>query len=596
MCGISGIYNFLNKDLDGKKIINKILKIQHERGPDNSNLWHSSCNKVYFGHNRLSIIDLSKDADQPFISNDRNYSITYNGEIYNYKSIKNELEKKNIFFKSKSDTEVILEAYKFWGIDFLSKLRGMFAFGIWDNLKKKLILARDPFGIKPLYYTKKNNIFYFASEIKSILSIDNLNFKKSEKGIVSYFLWGNVQEPFTLYKDIESVEKGTAKIIFDNGVEKIHQYASIKDEILNSKKAYFKNTADLNHKLKFFINDTVNHHQVADVPVTLLLSAGLDSSVILSSLNKDNKNKCSALTVDFHQNQNLNESNLAKISAKKNNMEHYTKIFDNEELANHTKNFFKRMDSPTNDGLNNYIISHFSKQKGSKVILSGIGGDEFFQGYPSFKRIPKMKFLPKTKIIGDLIFRILRPICNKININPKYAGIFKYGNNIAEAFFLQRSFMFKEDIKNIISPQTLRNGFDELNLFDNINNDLKDFEDIKLAIMYLEIKYYLSPKLLRDADWTSMSNSTELRTPFVDWFFFKQLLPLIKSNINVSKKNLFECFKMDLPNVLKNRKKTGFVIPHKYLYETIANKQVASSKILKEWTIFNYSQYLKYEK
>ena len=596
MCGISGIYNFLNKDLDGKKIIKKIIRIQNTRGPDNSNLWGSECNKVYFGHNRLSIIDLSNDANQPFVSKDKNYSITFNGEIYNYKSIKEELEKKNIFFKSKSDTEVILESYKYWGINFLSKLRGMFAFAIWDNLNKKLILVRDPFGIKPLYYTKKDNIFYFASEIKSILSIDNLNFKKSEKGIVSYFLWGNVQEPFTLYKDIESVEKGTAKVIFENGLEKTHKYASIKDEILNTEKEYFKSTNDLNQKLKFCIDETVNHHQVSDVPVTLLLSAGLDSSVILSSLNKKDKKNCSALTLDFYQNQKLNESSIAKISAEKNKIKHFTKSFNEDELKFQVQKFFKRMDSPTNDGLNNFIVSYFAKQKGSKVILSGIGGDELFQGYPSFKRIPNIKFLPKSKLVGDLVYYILKPILNALNINQKYAGILKYGKNTAEAYYLQRSFMFQDDLKKFLSPETFKIGFEELNLFGEIDNDLKDFEDNKLAIMYLEIKYYLSSKLLRDADWTSMSNSTELRTPFVDWFFFKQILPLIKSNINVTKSNLFECYKMNLPNEINKRDKTGFVIPYKYLYELVTNKKIASSKILKEWTILNYSKYLNNEK
>ena len=156
--------------------------------------------------------------------------------------------------------------------------------------------------------------------------------------------------------------------------------------------------------------------------------------------------------------------------------------------------------------------------------------------------------------------------------------------------------MFQDDLKKFLSPETFKIGFEELNLFGEIDNDLKDFEDNKLAIMYLEIKYYLSSKLLRDADWTSMSNSTELRTPFVDWFFFKQILPLIKSNINVTKSNLFECYKMNLPNEINKRDKTGFVIPYKYLYELVTNKKIASSKILKEWTILNYSKYLNNEK
>ena len=153
MCGISGIYNYLDKPISKKNIIQKILKIQHQRGPDDNGIWESNCNKVCFGHNRLSIIDLTNRASQPFVSIDEKYTITFNGEIYNYKELKKELINKNIKFKSDSDTEVIIESYKYWGVQFVNKLRGMFAFAIWDNIKKELILARDPFGIKPLYFS-----------------------------------------------------------------------------------------------------------------------------------------------------------------------------------------------------------------------------------------------------------------------------------------------------------------------------------------------------------------------------------------------------------------------------------------------------------
>ena len=152
MCGISGIYNYLDKSINSKSIIEKIVKLQHARGPDDQGIWESECKKICFGHNRLAIIDLSQKGKQPFISNDEKLVITFNGEIYNFKEIREELIKKNINFKSNSDTEVILESYKFWGLYFIKKLRGMFAFALWDSIKKKLILVRDPFGIKPLYY------------------------------------------------------------------------------------------------------------------------------------------------------------------------------------------------------------------------------------------------------------------------------------------------------------------------------------------------------------------------------------------------------------------------------------------------------------
>ena len=234
MCGISGIFNFSNKKINNKEIIKKILDIQNQRGPDNRNLWVSECKKITLGHNRLSIIDLSKNSNQPFISEDDNYIITFNGEIYNFKDLRKELIKKNFFFKTNSDTEVILQSYKCWGLNFTKFLRGMFAFVIYDKVKKKIILARDPFGIKPLYYTNNNGVLYFASQIKALLSIKDISFTTSKAGICSYYMWGHVQEPFTLYNEIRSLEKGTIKIIDINGNENNLSYGSIKETILNS--------------------------------------------------------------------------------------------------------------------------------------------------------------------------------------------------------------------------------------------------------------------------------------------------------------------------------------------------------------------------
>ena len=390
MCGICGIYNFLSKNIDSKNIIKKINNLQKDRGPDNNNLWQSSCKKIALGHTRLSIIDLSNKASQPLMSNDKNYVITYNGEIYNYKEIREKLLKKNIILNSNSDTEVILGSYKLWGLKFVDYLRGMFSFAIYDKQKKQILLARDPFGIKPLYYTKKNNVLYFASQIKSLLSIENLSFEKSERGIVSYYLWGNIQEPFTLYKDIHSLKKGTIKIIQENGSEENYEFTNIKETILNSKTDHFKNKNEANEKLKELIEDTIKHHQVSDVPMTMLLSGGIDSSVLLAAMNEENKRKTTALTINFNFKGKFDETIIAKKTAFINNIDHKVESIDENELLDMINKYFKKIDSPTNDGLNNFIASYFTKKNNSKINISGLGADEFFFGYPSFERIPKL--------------------------------------------------------------------------------------------------------------------------------------------------------------------------------------------------------------
>ncbi len=596
MCGISGIYNFLNKDINSKKIIDKIIKIQHRRGPDGNGIWKSNCNKITFGHNRLSIIDLSEKANQPFISNDNNLIITFNGEIYNYKQLKNELEKNNVIFKSNSDTEVIIESYKFWGLEFLKKLRGMFSFAIWDDLNKKLIIVRDPFGIKPIYYTKINGAIYFASQIKSILSIDNLKFDLSDAGIVSYYLWGNVQEPFTLYKDIKSLKKGNCLVIDDRGNESIINYADIKNSILNTEKINFK---DENEKLAYLndaIQETVNFHQVSDVPRTLLLSSGVDSNLILGSINENNKKNCSALTLDFKYTGNEDETVLAKKSANMNNIKHQISEISSDEFFLLIENFYKDMDSPTNDGFNNYLISYLAKKQNSKIIISGVGGDEIFFSYPSFNIIPKLnknlKYLPKFNFLNSFFKNTLYSFLKKKKLKTKYSGLIEYGQDINSAFLLIRSLFLPFEIKEVIGEKTFIKGYEELNTINSLSKDIQEINDTRLSIMYLEIKYYLCSKLLRDSDWVSMSHSIELRTPFVDWSFFNKLIPIIKGDKNFNKFTALNSMKNKLPKELISRKKTGFVIPHNdYLEKLSVTRKFANP--IRDWSTFSYERYMQ---
>ena len=594
MCGISGIYNFLNKEIDSRRAIKKIIKIQNSRGPDENGLWISNCKNITFGHNRLSIIDLSEKAKQPFISKDENFIITFNGEIYNYIEIKNELIKKKIIFKSNSDTEVIIEAYKYWGLDCLKKFRGMFAFAIWDNIKKELILARDPFGIKPLYYSKKNNILFFASQVKSILSIDNLSFEKSGKHVLDYYLWGNINEPYTIYKDIYSIEKGTAKIFDRNFNETSFEYANLKETIIKSEKNYFKNESELNEKLNHIIKKTVNYHQVSDVPVTFLLSSGIDSNVLLAASKKDKNINLNALTLDFSE--KLKESPLALVGSKINKIHHIVKKVDDNKIIELILEYYRHMDMPTNDGLNNFVVSYFAKKNGSKVLISGIGGDEFFSGYPSFKQIPIMrkisKIIPKNKNFQNFLYNIFYKILVKSNKNTKYAGVLKYCHNTFDSFMLKRCVFTPEEIRELINSNIIDEKIDDFDV--QRENEIKDndFENEQLKIMYYELKYYLCSKLLRDCDWASMANSIEMRTPFVDWHFFNELLPILKSNIKISKKNMLDSFKDKIPLELYDRKKTGFTIPYIHYFKKVSGRKNIYNDPIKDWSILNYEKYI----
>ena len=601
MCGISGIFNYSNKYFNGQPVIKKINDIQSDRGPDDNGIFESNNKKIIFGHTRLSIIDLSKDAKQPFISKDEDYILTFNGEIYNYKELKNELIKMNVSFKSNSDTEVLVESYKMWGTKCLDKLRGMFAFALWDKKKNILFLARDPFGIKPLYYSNIGGIFYFASQIKSLLSIKEISKTKNNESVFNYYLWGNILEPSTIHKDIMSLEKGSYKIININGSIQNFNYANIKESILKSENFTFKNKLESQEYLKEIIDDTVKVHQISDVPVQILLSAGIDSNAILASTNNTFKENLTSLTVDFGYDNN-DETYLASLSSRNNNIKHNIEKISVNESEDLLKKFFKKMDSPTNDGFNSFSASYAAKKSKKKVLLTGVGGDELFSGYPSFNRIPKitkiMNMLPSNINLKNFYLSKFEKFLKNNRLNTKIAGLFKYGKSVDKAFLLQRSLFLPEEIQEILLSNQNQLNINQLNIFNSIEDDVKGFENMRISIIYLEIKYYLCAKLLKDIDWTSMSNSIEMRTPLVDWIFFKKIIPLIKSNIKIGKKDLFNCYSEKLPMEIYKRKKTGFSIPHKKLLNqyTNSNYRFKYSKPIKDWSIFCFKNYLSYEK
>jgi asparagine synthase (glutamine-hydrolysing) len=595
MCGITGVINFNKKKINARNCVEKINNYQRSRGPDGDSIWSSNDNLITFGHTRLSIIDLSNEGVQPFISYDQNYVITYNGEIYNYKELKNFLIKKNVKFKSNSDTEVILESYKYWGIDFLEKIRGMYAFCIFDIKKRNIILARDPFGIKPLYYSEINSVFYFASQAKSLLQIENIDNETSKKAIINYFLWGNINEPDTIYENIKVLKRGSYLIINSEGSKNFHEFANLKEEILKNELKFFKKDADAADYLKEILIETVKYHQVSDVPVSYLLSSGIDSTTILNNVNETSNS--SALTVDFNQ---INESNIAIKIAKEKKIPHKIKKFNTNNAKELIETFFQKMDNPTNDGFNNFIISKLANDEASKVIISGIGGDEFFCGYPSFKRIPLIvkgiNVLPNSKILGNLFTGKFYNFLKKNKFNTKYSGLYNYGNSIQNAFFLQRCLFLPheiyDEIKYYMTEKEFFETFEEIDLFTQLKKDISGISNEKLKIMYLEIKYYLCSKLLIDADWTSMSNSVEMRVPFVDWFFFKKIIPILNSNIKIDKKFLLKTCDTNLRKELEERPKTGFMIPHETYLKDIFKVNNKYSHPIKDWSINSFKKFL----
>ena len=591
MCGITGILDFKKKIKDPLLLINKLNELNKSRGPDDRGTWSNNDKNIFFGHTRLSVIDLTKNGKQPFLSYDKKISLIFNGEIYNFKDLKKILIQKNYIFASNTDTEVILHSYLEWGIDFIDKLRGMFSIAIWDENLKKLFLIRDQFGIKPLYYSADSNFFCFSSSIKSLINSKLVSNKRSSKSLTNYLLWGNTKDPDTIYDKIKSVEKGTYVVVDQNNNFFIKRYSDLIENIQNIEGYNFSDKDEAKSYLKEVIHETVNYHLNSDANLGLALSSGLDSNLILDNIKPEFNEKIKTLTVDFNIDGSIkDEIEIAKKFSLEKKIFHKVVNLDQLNIKQELKYFFNEMDTPSNDGFNTYILSKLAKNNNVKVLLTGIGADEIFMGYPSFNRAKK--YLNILKLISKFNYKKMPKktvayFVKKFNFNPKNSEIFDI-KSLLDLFLLSRRLFLDDEVKEILYEYQQDIDNNRLPPL-TVHQDFYKLETNQ-QLMYLEIEHYLCPKLLKDSDWASMANSVELRTPFVDWEFFKKYLKLFKSNVTVDKKFIYETFKNSLPKELKNRKKSGFGIPHNYLLKEIGHKTYSKNG-LKDWSLVSLKNY-----
>jgi len=603
MCGIGGIFAYSDYvgpvELSLLKVISKSMS---SRGPDHANEWISKDKKIGLVHRRLSIIDLSSEANQPMEDLQSGNEIIFNGEIYNYKELKIDLESKGHIFHTNSDTEVILKLYSVYGEKMLSKLRGMFAIAIWNNTDKSIFLARDHFGIKPLYYSDTGKKLYFASQVKSLISTNKCGNSIDPAGHVGFFLWGHVPEPHTLYSDISALPPGTYMKIQKGGKKIIKKFFHIKEEFFENYSAnHFKNasTGDILEELYSTLEDTISAHLIADVPVGLFLSAGLDSSAILSLMSKLNnsqndKSQINTFTLGFDEFKSTNddETGLAQVLATKYNTNHYNCNITKNHFLENLSNMITSMDQPTIDGVNTYFVSKAAHSKGMKVAISGLGGDELFGGYSSFNEIPNLVnsigFMKNIPMIGKG-FRVVSSKFLKYFTSPKYAGLFEYGTNYGGAYLLRRGLFMPWELPQILDPEIVKEGWSQLNAIQDLNATCSGIRNPISKVSALEHSHYMKNRLLRDADWASMAHSLEVRIPLVDIYLFRKVISLRNSGRVISKSELANCLGSSFPEIIKSRKKTGFSIPvSKWMSESDIPRINNNYKGMKLWAKFVY--------
>ena len=564
MCGISGIFGYsaITREVD-HDCLSRMTKAMVSRGPDGSGVWISKNKRVGFGHRRLSIIDLSEGGAQPMVLDNGRLAITFNGEIYNFRELRADLKATGHTFKTYSDTEVLLHLYDRYGRTMVERIRGMFALAIHDRERGGVFLARDGFGIKPLYYTDDGKSIRFASQVKALLAGGGLDTSPSAAGHAGFYVWGYVPEPWTMFKNIHALPAGSTLWINKNGHAAPYRYFDMIAELEATSNGSDNWSQD---DLRYALLETLEYHLVADVPVGTFLSAGLDSATIVGLASEIKTDSLHSVTLAFEEfkGTQFDEAALAEKIATHYQTAHRTQRIKGEDFREEYTRLCKAMDQPSIDGVNTYFVSKMTAETGLKVAMSGLGGDELFGGYQSFSEIPKMtrllRVLSGAQSAGKLLRKLSAPIFSLMT-SPKYASVFEYGTTYPDAYLLRRAIFMPWELPRLMDPDMARDGWLELEEGSFRRGQVDRLKTPRTKVSALESIWYMRNQLLRDSDWAGMAHSLEIRVPLVDTFFFRKVLPMLASNKPPNKLDMANSLAKPLPDEVLKRPKTGFAVP-----------------------------------
>ena len=551
MCGIAGIVHFTNEPVE-RSVIGKMTNAMAHRGPDADGFFVEQ--EVALGHRRLSIIDLSAAANQPFSDNSDRYRIIFNGEMYNYAEVK--LLIKDYPFRTTSDTEVILAAYIKWGPDCIQYFRGMFSFAIWDRQEKEIFIARDRMGVKPLYYFLDESKLLFASEIRAILATGGPKRKINPAALKDYFNYQSVPYPHSMIEEIYQLEAGTWMKVKNGKIEKKQYW----DLTARHGGFDFSDEKKLHHHIKELLLQSVRRRLVSDVPVGAFLSGGIDSGIVVGLMAEAGDNKPNTFNVSFDEKE-FDESYYAEIIARKFRTHHTKILLKPASFLDELQNALNSMDTPSGDGINTYVVSKAIHQKGMKVALSGIGGDELFAGYPYFNQYLQLQ---QKKWLWKFPASIRKMAA--LNSGEKKARVLQLLENdspaIANAYPVFRQIIAPTMINRLT---TLNGALQFTSLESELNNRAGNLEQLPLLSQVSAAEYlgYTQHTLLKDADQMSMANSLELREPYFDHDLIEFVLAIPDSFKKpvYPKSLLVESVKPLLPDEIVFRRKKGFLFP-----------------------------------
>ena len=565
MCGIYGYLSL--KERAQPEILRRMGETLQHRGPDDEGAWiqHSEELSIGLGHKRLSIIDLSSAAQQPMCNEDGSIWLSYNGEIYNFRELRSELASKGHTFKSSSDTEVIIHLYEEMGVGCLERLKGMFAFALWDHGRHALFLARDRIGKKPLHYAIYDGGIVFASEIKALLKHPKVGREIDFSSLNKYLTLEYVPAPHTIFKSIRKLEPGHY-LLHQNGKFEVKKYWDIP---LADYPIGFKTEDEYVEELREILERAVRSRLIADVPVGVFLSGGIDSGLVAAIAARANR-QIECFSIGFDE-KSFDESRHANSVAKALNLNHSLKIFSTREMLDNLDQLPNFLDEPLADAsiLPSYLLSKVASER-LKVALSGDGGDELFAGYPTYQAhriVTYYDSLPEMLKNGVKSLASCLPVSHAdISTDFKIKQFLRGAGVSSEIRFFIWMGSFTEGEKKELLSNDLRAALSHDNTYEDIfayvrasglNKDLE-------RILYLSMKLYLQDGVLVKVDRASMANSLEVRCPLLDQEFveFACRLPMQYKLHGLKTKYLLKRAAAGiLPDHIINRKKKGFGIP-----------------------------------
>ena len=565
MCGL--IAAFTGVAFDGQAG-QRALDAMQRRGPDGVGIWREG--GAYLGHRRLAIIDPDPRSAQPMTSPCERYVIVFNGEIYNYRALRDDLVSRGQTFRTESDTEVLLGLFAMEGEAMLPRLYGMFAFVIWDRQARRAFAARDPYGIKPLYVASVPDGVVLASQVKALLATKLIEDAPNPIGQAGFWLLGSVPEPHTGYRDIRAVPAGHCLWVEQ---EQVKQQTCWHDlgaawRVADVAESGGLSQKEIETRVQVALRECVGRHLVADVPVGVFLSGGIDSGALAGLMVEGGARDLQGITIAYDEfaGKHEDEAPVAAELARHYGITHHVRRVTRKEFLDDVPRILATMDQPSIDGVNTWYASKAVAELGLKVVVSGVGGDELFLGYDSFQSLPRMVSTWRLLARTPGIMPLARSVAGwqfRRSGNGRWLHAPEWAQTMAGAWWLKRSVHAPESLEGLMEKICLDEGlrgFDAEAWVECMTGPLPVSKTLALA--QIESMTYLRNQLLRDSDWASMAHSVELRTPLVDAHLLETLQPLLPRFAEFPNKSLLaNAPKNALPKAIRERPKTGFAIP-----------------------------------